>query len=511
MALKIRGATQIKDASVSLSKIVDVNSKTILGRHETTQGYGIMKALTPLEARQVLELDSAADAVFSTSEATTITANSSLISSGSLTVSGTTTLSGPLKANGSNNTLNDATITNALVVNGSATMQSGANVTGETETDTLTVNSNATFEADATVNGTLTSSNAQLGETYVTGKIEHTGTGTDTLYTTNAEINGGSIDGTTIGSNIPSPGTFTTLEATGNLTVSGDLTVSGSLTSLETSSMLVKDPMILLGSGNQSDTDDVGFVGQSSAGWHGLVRDASDSGKFKLFSTPQDLSTVNVVDFNQSSKGTLVSDIEGNIEFDSAIDIILMGDVTGSASFSGNNDVTINATIEDLSIQIDDLDFVSTDVSLGGLSSSDTEVPSQLAVKTYVDNKVATGGYDSDDLESMDMLMSNGTEFVPVKEAFEMKTIEVLDLGGQESISSIELSGSSDPVDSNYEALSNIFLNGQKLRYGADANAQKADYYFTDNGASERKVLVLLGGQVLNAYDELEIRYFVES
>jgi len=132
-------------------------------------------------------------------------------------------------------------------------------------------------------------------------------------------------------------------------------------------------------------------------------------------------------------------------------------------------------------------------------------------VKTYVDDKIATGGYDSADLESMDMLMSNGNEFVPVKEAYEMKTIEVADLGGQESISSIELSASSDAVDANYEALSNIFLNGQKLRYGADANAQKADYYFDDNASSERKVLVLLGGQILNALDELEIRYFVES
>lgn len=510
MALKFRGVTQIKDASVSLSKISDVNSKTILGRHETTEGYGIMKALTPLEARQVLELDSAADAVFSTSEAATITANSSLISSGSLTVSGTTTLSGPLKANGSNNTLNDATITNALVVNGSATMQSGATVTGETETDTLTVNSTATFHENVDVTGTLTAPDVDVNDATINGKITHSGTGANTLFSGNVEITGGSIDGTTIGSDVPSPGTFTSLEATGDLTVNGDLTVSGSLTSLETSSMLVKDPMILLGSGNASDTDDLGFVGQSSAGWHGLVRDASDSGKFKLFSTAQDLSTVNVVDFGQSSKGTLVSDIEGNIEFDSAIDIILTGDVTGSASFSGNNDVTIAATIADLSIQIDDLDFVSTDVSLGGLSSSDTEVPSQLAVKTYVDNKIATGGYDSADLESMDMLMSNGTEFVPVKEAFEMKTIEVADLGGQESISSIELSGS-DAVDANYEALSNIFLNGQKLRYGADANAQKADYYFTDNGSAERKVLVLLGGQILNALDELEIRYFVES
>ena len=520
MALQLRGNTQIREASVSLSKIADVSSKTILGRHETTEGYGVMKALSPLEARQVLELDSAADAVFSSSSAGTITAGSSLISQGSLSVTGTTTLSGKLTANGTGNTLADAEITNDLTVGGSATLQSGATVTGETETDTLTVNQTSTFSQDVTMSADLTvSGTSTLSDAVVSGKIEHTGsTSAEKFTSSNVEITGGTIDGTDIGQSVAAAGKFTTLEATGDLTVSGNLTVSGSLTSIETTSMSVKDPLIVLGKDNTSDSDDVGFVAGynlDSAGdgnYAGLVRDANDSGKFKLFSTSENLSSTNQVDFSLSSKGTLVADIEGNIQFDSAIDIILEGDVTGSASFSGNNNVTITTTIDNLMVQYDDIDFLSTDTSLGGASASDQEVPSQLAVKTYIDNQISTGGQSSANLEAMDMLMSDGTEFLVVKEAYEMRTVSLSDLDSAlDSIDNIELDANSDEVNSTFEALSNVYLNGQKLRYGADANASDADYYFDNNDSSERKKLVLLGSQVLNLNDELEIRYFVES
>jgi hypothetical protein len=44
-------------------------------------------------------------------------------------------------------------------------------------------------------------------------------------------INGGAIDGTTIGATTPAAGKFTTLEATTNLTVNGTITATGDITS----------------------------------------------------------------------------------------------------------------------------------------------------------------------------------------------------------------------------------------------------------------------------------------
>jgi hypothetical protein len=72
-----------------------------------------------------------------------------------------------------------------------------------------------------------------------------------------------------------------------DLSLSGNLTVSGTLTTLNTTNLTVQDPLIKLANGNSStDTIDIGFFGQyGSAGakYAGLFRDASDSGKFKLF------------------------------------------------------------------------------------------------------------------------------------------------------------------------------------------------------------------------------------
>ena len=115
----------------------------------------------------------------------------------------------------------------------------------------------------------------------------------------------------------------------GNLTISGDLTVSGDTTTVNTATLSVEDPLIIVGSGNNSsDSVDLGLYGlYDTSGsqdlYSGLFRDASDSGKWKLFKSLQTAPTTTV---NTSGTGyavdTLVANIEGNVT----------GNVTGNTS-----------------------------------------------------------------------------------------------------------------------------------------------------------------------------------
>ena len=104
-----------------------------------------------------------------------------------------------------------------------------------------------------------------------------------------------------------------------NLTMSGDLIVNGTSTTINTATLSVEDPLIKLASGNNAaDTVDVGFYGLYDVGgtdkYAGIVRDASDSGKFIAF---KDLQTEPTTTVDKSATGytkaTIVADIEGDV------------------------------------------------------------------------------------------------------------------------------------------------------------------------------------------------------
>jgi hypothetical protein len=84
-----------------------------------------------------------------------------------------------------------------------------------------------------------------------------------------------------------------------DLTLSGNLTVQGTLTTVDTTNLVVKDPMIELANGNVStDAIDIGFYGQygaTGAKYTGLFRDATD-GIYKLYSglTLEPTTTVDI-------------------------------------------------------------------------------------------------------------------------------------------------------------------------------------------------------------------------
>lgn len=78
-----------------------------------------------------------------------------------------------------------------------------------------------------------------------------TNLGLGTIATQNANsvaITGGAINGTSIGVTTPSTGKFTTLQATGNVTVDGNLTVGGTTTTVSAQNLSVSDNLIYLNS-----------------------------------------------------------------------------------------------------------------------------------------------------------------------------------------------------------------------------------------------------------------------
>jgi hypothetical protein len=206
-----------------------------------------------------------------------------------------------------------------------------------------------------------------VGASPLLGSTSLVTTGTVTTGTWGAALaaTSGTINNTSIGATTPSTGRFTTLESSGNLTVGGNLTVAGSATYINTSNLIVKDPIIFLGEGNTSDTVDIGFTGAYNhsvtplSGRHtGLIRDFGDK-KWTLFSglTSEVLSSVNI-NFNDPSIviDTLRANIEGNVTGNASTATTLQtarnfslgtGDVISPAiSFNGSGAVSFVTTIQ---------------------------------------------------------------------------------------------------------------------------------------------------------------------
>jgi len=221
-----------------------------------------------------------------------------------------------------------------------------------------------------------------------------------------------------------------------DVTVSGNLTVSGSTTTVDTATLSVEDPLIILASGNNTaDVVDIGFYGlYDTSGsqdlYAGLFRDATD-GKFKLFKDSQSAPT-STVDTGASgySVADLVANVEGNLTgtadsantLSTSRTISLSGDVVGSVSFDGSANVSISTTIQADSVALGTDttgDYVESLVAGTGVSLLNNT--GEGATPTiYIGQDVGTGasvtfGHVSADLTGSitgDVYASNGTSKV---------------------------------------------------------------------------------------------------
>ena len=131
-----------------------------------------------------------------------------------------------------------------------------------------------------------------------------------------------------------------------NLTVTGDLLVSGNAVTMNTATVLIEDPLIKLGNSNPSDALDIGFFGEyvnSGTKYAGLFRDASDSGKFKLFVDLTVNPTANVVDTTSYTVATLVSSLTGGTVTGLTANITVGDGGTGVGTFASNGVLFGNA------------------------------------------------------------------------------------------------------------------------------------------------------------------------
>ena len=227
-----------------------------------------------------------------------------------------------------------------------------------------------------------------------------------------------------------------------NLVLDGNLTVNGTTTAVESTTVTINDPMVRYADNNTGNSVDFGFYGKyvqsSTTKFGGLVWDASQSDKFRLFHGLQTEPTTTVdISATGHTVGTLIANLEGNVTGNvtgnvsgssgsttgnaatatalaSAQNFSLTGDVTASAvSFDGSGAVALATTIASGAV---DFAMIADTIDEDNMASdSATKIPTQQSVKAYVDSQLTaqdldfqadSGGALSIDLDSETLTIS---------------------------------------------------------------------------------------------------------
>ncbi len=381
------------------------------------------------------------------------------------------------------------------LVSGAATLASAA-ISGDISADNATFSSDASA-ANAAFSGTLSAGASTLASATIAGAVS-----AGSFSSSSVNIDGGSIDGTAIGETSRSSGKFSIVDITSSMTVGGDLTVSGDTTTIDTTNLIIKDPMIQMGEGNATDAIDLGFIGQyDSSKYAGLVRDADDSGKFKLFYTDEDLSTAQTVDFAQATKATLDADIKGDIQYDDAKEWSISGDIAATAvSYDGTGNVELSAVIQSDTVEFSMLDCKIDENDMASNSSS--HVPTQSSVKAYVDAQVASAGLDNPE-PTVFLIVDSTTSYVGAKQIRESVNVDINNTNGSYIYVDITVA-----ADAELDELSQVFLNGKKLRFSEDEATR--EYYFSNDDSSEYKRINITNA-IIEDEDIVEVVYFVRT
>lgn len=327
----------------------------------------------------------------------------------------------------------DATIGNNLLVTGNSDLQGNLDVSGLAQISFLNVSNDVDIDGNLDVSGTLTMNNlnvtndANIGnDLFVTGNSILQGT---LDVTGNSNLKGTLIISgkTTINNNLDVIGNAgigslnitNDAKISGNFVVDGNMTVHGTTTTINTETLAVEDPIIKLGSNNNtSDIVDLGYYGKyvntGVTNYSGVVRDASD-GVFKFYNTETEPTTI--VDFNDPTleyADVKMDDLDANkidannVNISNDLDVaqsanVFNLNVSNVAKFSGdlsslnlyvsnnayiNNDlyVTNNTTIQGTLFVTDDTTlksdllvgdntlYVNHDINTVGINTTSTEI-----------------------------------------------------------------------------------------------------------------------------------------
>jgi hypothetical protein len=207
--------------------------------------------------------------------------------------------------------------------------------------------------------GTLTASSAIITNT--DNKI-------DILNVDNITLNGNTISTTNANGNLsftPSGKSIfsTNVELTSDLLVTGNLTVNGTTTTINTTELVVADPILYIAEGNNvTNSVDIGFMGGYNSGTYahtGLLRNHADN-EWYLFNNYSSEPTDNTINFTGINLASLNANVIGGLTgnastattLETARTISLSGDVQGSVSFNGSSNVSINANINTASTSV---------------------------------------------------------------------------------------------------------------------------------------------------------------
>jgi len=290
--------------------------------------------------------------------------------------SGTTKTLTNKTISGSSNTLSN--IGNSSLSNSSVNFGGVTVALGASDTTPAFNLSDATSYPTSSLTGTIT--NAQLAGSIANAKLSNSSiTVTDGSNSTATAL-GGTITfaGTSNEVTVAESSGTITIGLPDNVTIAGNLTVSGTTTEVSSTTINVADPLLSMATNNGgADAVDIGFYGlYDTSGsqdlYAGLFRDASDSGKFKLFKDNQAVpdTTVNTSGTGYAV-GTLVANLEGNVT----------GNVTGntsgtSGSTTGN---AATATILATARTINNVSFNgSANIDVGTVTSGSTSITSSL-------------------------------------------------------------------------------------------------------------------------------------
>lgn len=243
-------------------------------------------------------------------------------------------------------------------------------------------------------------------------------------------VNYANIGGATFSGTVTVP----TFNAT-TVNISGDLTVSGTTTTVNATDLVVTDPLIYIGEGNNANLVDVGVVGSFDDGTYqhtGFVRDASAS-KWKLFKGVTDEPTT-TVNFSQGS-----------------LDALAVGAFEASSATIGNVSDTelqyLNGVTSAIQTQIDGKQDIVSGVSsteIGYLDGVSSSIQTQLNTKAVSENPTFTGTVT---VSSSGIAFTDGTQTkqgVPSITAISQKTSNYTLSSLDERDTMIEINSTSD-------------------------------------------------------------------
>jgi len=261
-----------------------------------------------------------------------------------------------------------ATITSNFSVNGNTTL---GNAASDTVTFTADVASSILPSADDTYD--LGSSASQWRNLYIDGTAN-----IDSLVADTADINGGTLDGVTIGGSTAAAADFTTMDASGNATVGGTLGVTGATTLAST---LTVTGATALNGGLTLDTNK--FTVADTTGNTAIAGTLDVTGATALGSTLDVTGATTVADFTATGTTVLPATSFGDNNITNVGNIALDSITADGSSIT----ITGNTTFADGAY---DFDIASHDTS-NGLKLAGTLVTATATELNYNDTGSSVG------------------------------------------------------------------------------------------------------------------------